>query len=527
MNGYNGDDYNFNLHLIAMKKMLFLAILICFGAMAFAQKVYFIYIQSEAGAPFYVKLGEKVYSSTASGYVILPKLKDSTYTLFLGQPSTQVKELRFSVDINNTDLGFLFKNFQNGWALFNLQSMAVINPTPSTSGVMYDTNTIKNDLFTRLLSKAVDDSTLLMEPVLAKREEAKPSKNEDTKKNVSKDKSEPVVIAPETVAAKEDVAVKPTTSETVSSPVNDIKVAIDTNNIAASDAVASKQQKAQKDSVLTKEVIVPQETVTTKEPTAAKVPASTDTAAPTQTISKETTILTETVAKTTAPKENTVKETTASKETAVQNTSKPENTPVENNPSEEVPFKRSVVKKYAESSNFQGFGLTFIDTWEGKTDTIRMVIPNTVDATVLVKPEQSRVDSQAPIVNTQSNQVTTSVVPMENDSIKKDPENVATVSNCKVVASNNDFLDLRKNMASKDRGEEMLEEARKAFSEKCYTTEQVRKLSVLFYTQEGKFLFFKEAQPYVSDKDRFNTLLFELNEDSYQDRFKSLLENKI
>ncbi|MCU7552716.1 hypothetical protein OCK74_26590 [Chitinophagaceae bacterium LB-8] len=476
-----------------MKKLLFIVILLCFGSMAFAQKVYFIYIQSDAGTPFYVKMGEKVYSSTASGYVILPKLVDSTYVLYLGQPGNQAKELRFSVPINNADRGFLLKNLQEGLALFDLQSMAVINPTPSTSGVMYESNTVKSDLFTRLLARAVDDSTLLMEPVLAKGNEPKPSKKEEIKNKAPKDKNEAIVKASEEVPAKEDVAINKTT---VNTPVSTTPI-VDNNNV--------------------KDAAVPQETQVPKDIAATKVTVSQSDSANLKVSATS--------------RDTDAKDTSTLKDAVVQNVQKTDSIQGEPAKQEQTEFKRSVVKKYAESSNFQGFGLTFIDTWEGVTDTIRLVIPNVVDASALVKTELPKVDNQLSneaikdVPASNNNQVSATVINNDKDSLQTTVvKNEATPANCK-EASNKDFLELRKNMAAKDRGEEMLAEARKAFNEKCYTTEQIRKLSVLFYTQEGKFLFFKEAKPFVSDKDRFATLLFELNEDAYQERFKSLLEN--
>jgi hypothetical protein len=465
---------NFNLHLMAMKKLLFLAILSCIGSMAFAQKVYFVYIQSEGGIPFYVKLGDKVYSSTASGYLILSKLKDSTYSIYLGQPGNQVKELRFSVTLNNSDHGFLLKNFQNEWALFDLQSMAIINPAPSTSGVMYESNVVKNDLFTRLLAKAVDDSTLLMEPVLAKRDEIKQTKKEDLVQNASIAKDETVTKVQEDVTANQNTT--PKTSVVESTPVT---IPNQEENVIKD--TASKEPVVQTETAASQKSVAPKEPITSKDSISSK-----EIAVP-------------------------------NKETIVQNTTKVDSNLVETSNTGEIVYKRSVVKKYAESSNFQGFGLTFIDTWEGVTDTIRLMIPNVVDANSIVRTELPKSDKQTSDISNVTN---------EKDSSKTSAvSNTNSQASCKKVASDNDFQKLKKNMAARERGEEMLVEARSAFTEKCFTTEQIRKLSTLFLTQEGKLLFFKDAKAHISDKDRFNTLLFELNEDAYMERFKSLLEN--
>jgi hypothetical protein len=482
-------------------------------------------------------MGEKVYSSTASGYVILPKLKDSTYSLYLGQPGSQVKELRFTVSINNADHGFLLKNFQNEWGLFDLQSMAVINPTPSTSGVMYDSNSVKSDRFTRLLAKAVNDSTLLMEPVMAKAE-PRETKKEEKEKKAAKDKDEAVAKASEDDSVKEDVAVNMPVTESApvaTSSAADSNAVKETTNkeTSGNDSVVKAEAVAARQTITPKETVVPQETSAP-----ADTVATIDTA-----LSKDTFSVKETAVSDQAASD----EATAPKDAVVQNDQKADTGEINAGTPEQTEFKRSVVKKYAESSNFQGFGLTFVDTWEGVTDTIRLVIPNIVDASSLVKTEQLKADNQAKTGNkvpdqvmretltSNDNKTLTPVVLNEtsNSDVTKEKDSIQTTvtkevvapANCKDEASNSDFLELRKNMASKDRGEEMLDEARKAFKERCYTTEQIRKLSVLFYTQEGKFLFFKDAKPFVSDKDRFSTLLFEFHDNAYQERFKSLLEN--
>ena len=54
---------------------------------ASSQRIYFIYLQSEMQQPFFVKLGDKLQSSSASGYLILSRLKDSTYTFAVGLPA--------------------------------------------------------------------------------------------------------------------------------------------------------------------------------------------------------------------------------------------------------------------------------------------------------------------------------------------------------------------------------------------------------------------------------------------------------
>jgi hypothetical protein len=55
-------------------------------------------------------------------------------------------------------------------------------------------------------------------------------------------------------------------------------------------------------------------------------------------------------------------------------------------------------------------------------------------------------------------------------------------------------------MATKEKDEAMIREAKKYFRKACFSTEQIRNLSGLFLTASGKFQFFDAAYPYVSDQ---------------------------
>ena len=78
-------------------------------------------------------------------------------------------------------------------------------------------------------------------------------------------------------------------------------------------------------------------------------------------------------------------------------------------------------------------------------------------------------------------------------------------------------------MAGKTTDPGMVEEARKYFKTKCFSTEQVRNLSALFLTPSGKFEFFSTAFPHVTDKDQFRSLQDEFRDEVYINRFKTLV----
>ncbi|HEY0750883.1 MAG TPA: DUF4476 domain-containing protein, partial [Chitinophagaceae bacterium] len=96
-------------------------------------------------------------------------------------------------------------------------------------------------------------------------------------------------------------------------------------------------------------------------------------------------------------------------------------------------------------------------------------------------------------------------------------------ASCRSMASENDFLKLRKNMASESDEESMIDAARKFFRSKCFSTEQVKNLGALFLTEESKYNFYDLAYKYVHDRDQFRSLGSELKEDYYIRRFKALI----
>lgn len=107
--------------------MRFVLIFWLFSLQSEAQINHFIYIQTENRQPFYVKLNNRVYSSSAAGYLIIPKLPDGNYTLSIGFPKNEWPSQNIPVLVNRKDAGFLLKNFnEKGWGLFNLQTMEVI-----------------------------------------------------------------------------------------------------------------------------------------------------------------------------------------------------------------------------------------------------------------------------------------------------------------------------------------------------------------------------------------------------------------
>jgi hypothetical protein len=181
-------------------------------------------------------------------------------------------------------------------------------------------------------------------------------------------------------------------------------------------------------------------------------------------------------------------------------------------------YKLSKISRKSESSTTEGFGLVFIDTYaDGKQDTIRLLIAND-NKYKLVSANESQ--DVKPIKDTQTF--------LENAGTK--PVAIAAEAkqarDCRDVAGNTDFLNLRKRMASEDTEAKMVEEAKRSFKFRCYSTEQIRNLSALFLTPLGKYDFFEAAYQHTSDADQFKNLESELKDEYYKVRFKEILDNK-
>lgn len=418
-----------------MKKVLLLFLMFFSYTFLYAQKVYFIYLQSETSLPFYIKIGDKVVSSTTEGYLILPKLKDSTYTFSVGFSGKQ-GEPKFTVSINKTDRGFLIKNFNEVLSLFDLQSLVIYNPVQAP--VSTTQTATKTDSFTKLLSKAADDSTLLTESLVV-REEKKPAIIEANSKVEKPEETKEPAKPDVAISGIAQIAVEPSL-ETSTSPVS------------------------QKDTIAQKKISTP----------ASILP------------------------------EVSVKQET-------------KNEPLE------AEYIKSVVLKHAESSTSDGFGLVFLDVYQGLIDTVRIIIPN--PQVIIEEPAKVSAEIKPSV---QENKVflemgdTTST--LNKDVVERElPEVKKQKSNCLAIASDDDFFKMRKDIASKKTEEDMLAQARKHFKSRCFKTEHIKYLSVLFLTDEGKYKFFDTAYMHVSDLQKFDSLQSEITEAYYVNRFKALI----
>ncbi|MBO9683507.1 MAG: DUF4476 domain-containing protein [Flavisolibacter sp.] len=451
-----------------MKNLFLFLAFIAFAACASAQRVYFIYLQSDNNGSFYVKMGDKFYNSSSTGYLILSNLVDSAYNFSIGFPSSQA-ESKFAVRLEAKDRGFLIKNFDSGLGLFDLQDLTIIREQKDDSpkNISYIR---RNDEFSSLLSKAAKDTSLLYSVVRVKGEDVAVKKEQPKTVQVNQKIEEPAVLK-DTVASslpQTDIAFEEKKQDTIekSQPVPETKTAVD----VASTPVKEKLEN---------------NTVTSTESKEQSTPNSTSTIANTGT--------------------DTLEKNSSNSSTAIIT-------------AEDAVFKKSQVRRYSESSTSEGFGLVYYDIYDGGRDTIRLLIPNPPIIFKTAEQDSSLVQKDFIRVNE-----------LKKDTVQQTPiiaevkKNVSAKSQCKALASNNDFFKLRKNMASETTDEGMVAEAKKVFKAKCFTTEQIKNLGALFLTSSGKYQFFDAAYLHVSDQENFSSLEPEIKDDYYLKRFKALI----
>lgn len=462
-----------------MKKFIFFSVFTLFLLTTRAQRVYFLYLQTDNGQPFYAKIDEKPFSSTASGYLILSKLRDTVYTISIGFTGNQAPEQRFSIPINRKDHGYLVKNFgEKGWGLFDLQTMAILSPITEKNTGSIKTEQREQNAFTDLLARAADDPSLKEKSILVNVEEKKATVETVV---LEEKKPEPKKTVPETQQVKTDEPVKEKIKET--------KDIVKTEEKKGTPKDEIKNPSAKNTGTRKDDVAVEKKKVKTVPPPEVK------------TVAEKKTEIKDTVANTAIdPGKETITVITKSEE----------------NPAEQE-YKRSKILRRSESSTTEGFGLTFWDVQaDGQTDTIRILIPNLVKglASRTDEPEQKKEEKRF-----------VEISPI--DSIQKEIENTPAVvrkNYCKETASENDFFKLRKKMAAASSDNNMLSEAKKAFRMKCYSTFQLRNLSTLFLRDEGKYKFFDVAYSYVTDPANFGSLQSELKDEYFVARFKVMVK---
>lgn len=442
-----------------MKQLLYLiSILTLFfsPAICLAQLNHFIYLQTENKQPFYVKMDKKIFNSTISGYMIIPKLHDSIYNFSIGFLNAENKEHDFSCSINNKDVGYLVKNFDDkGWGLFNLQSLQVVMSGTKEQDIA---RTSKTDAFSNLLSDVVNDPAIKQENQVQSEDKRK-SVDQQVVTGAKKIEMIPIVAASDTENDIPDKKIDTLISEkpAILSTITKKQVFNNPEGLQVTyiDLIDGIQD--------TITVFIPNEYTDNK-----SSPKSANE------LTGDTTLRTEL------------------------NVSEKK---------EEVPLKQSVI------------------------DTIQLAPQN------ISKPGSELISAPKSGVKEDDKKFLEIDLPnsatFKTDSAKKGTENPEQVintslminSDCKSSALEQDFLKLRKKMASAKSEEEMIASAKKTFKIKCFTTDQIKNLGVIFLNDAGRYNFFDLAYPFVSDTNNYKQLEDQLTDTYYRSRFQAMIRH--
>ena len=447
------------------------------------QQNHFIYIQTENKQPFYVKMNEKVYNSSASGYLVISKLKNGTYDFSVGFPKKEWPEQHFSCLVDNKDFGYLVKNFEErGWGLFNLQSLEVLMARERNDNKKADMAVeTKTDQFSILLSDVVND---------------------------------PSIKQVEQVRQPETTAVVPTTAS-VQSPIPDSISGTSTDtgevdshiersyitrqllnkNLEGTEMVFVDSMDGENSTIT---VFIPREKEVQelgsreeKQPVPSlEVGKKPEDPEPVITIVEQKSVDTPYVQKTTE-------------------TVRTANSPsIEYNPKEEP--KKAAAPKPADSiNNYRFIELEPAET--GRTKNGKKKAKTNKSGKGTDKDVEERIVS--PSIEYKDKEVGSSTSPLMIN------------SDCKDHATEDDFIKARKKMAREDNEESMVSAAKKIFKSRCFTVEQVKNLSVLFLKDKDRYAFFDMAYPFVSDSHNFKNLQAQLTDSYYINRFQVMIRH--
>lgn len=457
----------FAIMFVSYLKRIFIILLISvFALHAQAQQIHFVYLQTENGQPFYVKLNNRVISSSLSGYLILSNLIDGDYQLVIGFPKNEFPENTFHISVDKQNEGFLLKNFgEKGWSLFNMQSLALLPGSNSNVVVVAAPAKVQNDPFSKMLANVVKDSSILQnnEPVVAVKDTPVLQNN--------------AVVSDNNVVTNDTANNKITASEpasTGSPSIPSITKVLSENDPEGMQMVYVDKNEFKNDTVrifipVEKEKSEKTEDTVSLENKALNPPPGTDssllTITPTVIIKPDTdtvTLINDTIKVYKQPvKNNSVTEAIKDSSAKDSSASKDNKAPVE------VAIAEPVEKKSSQNPKIK------------KEDAI-IVLPKVVTA--------SKVNSD-----------------------------------CKGFATDEDFLKLRKKMAAENNNDEMIKAAKKIFRTKCFSTEQIKNLSFLFLTDEGKYSFFDAAYAFASDSDQYHLLVSQMSDAYYVNRFNAMI----
>ncbi len=437
-------------------------VIFCF-AKGVSQEKHFIFIQSDNKLLFYVNTNGKLYSANSSGYVIIPKLSEGEYNLVVGFAENTYPEQSFKCIVGKKDLGFGLKNFgEKGWALFNLQTMDVTmaGAASANSVAVAPPKSLTDEPISFNRKPETNTTPVKADTTPAQPVETKPAETLAEAKTNTETKDSAVAITNQPVITKLD---EQKNSEGVT--------------MSFTDANGSKADTIQ--------VIIPS-----------------------------------------AAKDSVQKIDTATKLSATDSA---------------IAAKIALLNQRQDDVKVIEIDMDA----KGKTDSVKTVTENVVKETpaeiksvpvdtIKAPPVATEpATNNQPVVENKQEKVETPqppvaekepVAPPVTDNTSKEPKLTSSTNFCSRIANEEDYVRLRRKMALENTDEKMIKEAKKVFRDKCFTTHQVKGLSTLFLSDEGRYRFFTASYSFVSDPASYSSLQSEFIDPFYINRFKAIVQ---
>jgi len=415
--------------------LLFLLVVSAFQAKS--QQYRFAFFQASANQPFYIRMDDTNYSSTSFGYLVLPKLKDSRYKIFVGLPNDKSSEQQFELIISGTDRGFELKKAPSGnLRLYDWQKMSFVEPVAAEVKPKEPASEMKSDNYSRLMAGVVND------PEVARVTIAAPVADPIVK---------PVAPAEQaTVRSEKPGEQAPKQLSPLPQPFDSAK------SVSKSTAAPSKPEDSTQPSVVIVEKPAPNAKKTIDSTTEVVVKRSSD---------------------------------------------------IDSGKVSKADIDSPLIRLISDRSANGFREILIVDRNSRSSDTVQVLIP---------------LEASAPVADT----VALYRVKKENSDSGTSGEvkEVQLInSDCKKFASDADVDKLRIAILNANGDDSKVAESKKVFKSRCFSTKQIRALSELFSSDDGRLKFFEASYPFVSDSGNFKTLVSLLEDTFYINRFKALV----
>ena len=501
---------------------------------SYAQKNYFIYLQTDNKQTFSVKFNGKDLSSTVSGYMVIPKLSAGEHSFSVSFPKSEWPKQNFNVLVRDNDEGYMLKNFsEKGWGLYNLQSMDIVmNGDQVKKAKLLDEAAVEIVKTTPILTEEKKEP---VKEVLKTIEEEKPVAKVATNiadrapvekaiEKVEEKKVEIIVEKPiekveekvlEKVEPKQLEKVEQKTAEKVEEkpiekvPLKIVEPETGKENIVENESITKVSTFNDEDGITTTykiktaygsdivPVFIERSRVEPQQETANK---------------KEEKF----IKNIELPNPNSKTEPAP----ILEKTEEPATAKVATNIADRAPVEKPTEKKIAEkpTEKIETEPAQIIEKKpvEKAIEKVEEKVPEKV-AELPVKKVEEKVETNT----TESNGLKITIA----EKTTKDSKPIASYnSDCKELATEEDFFKTRKKMVAEDSDDAMITVALKLFKQKCYTVDQIKNLALIFLTDEGRYKLLDAAYPYTSDTNRYELLEPLFKEAYYIKRFKVMLD---